>query len=248
MEFLKSIIAQIIAGVVLLLLVALWNPSKEFILNNIIAQIIVGVIFLVFAVLIWKIIKKAYLRVTKQAPSYKPQKYEYIIPFDYAPESPDKHGWVITPIQGVPPSFSSIQDSFYGNILHITCAQKWQMDYLVASPQDKYKRVEFIINQNDRNRDLYVYVLMKSISGKGEQKIWFNLQNPGTEVRNHPKDDKEKLAPAIHNRKYGEWIGVEANIPDLIRLAYPNEFWEFDKIVILRIRGTVRIALIGLNS
>lgn len=178
---------------------------------------------------------------------HKFQFYKSIsISFDYAPDSPSKHGWRIVAENNDRelPSFSSVKDGFYGNVLQISSTKRWYMDYAINYPQNKYRRVEFIINPTHSKQTLYVHVQMKSKFGTEMQNKWFCLTEPGSSVRDI--NINEKCVPVRYNTKDGGWIGVEANIPSLMQMTYSKEGWVFEKVLCLRIRNTVRIASIEL--
>ncbi|MFH1226728.1 MAG: SIR2 family protein [Planctomycetota bacterium] len=167
------------------------------------------------------------------------------ISFNYNPKALGKHGWKIVSEEiGTLPSFTSVNDDTYSKILQIISTTRWYMDYNVRNPQNKLKRVEFIIDKNHvpPTSVLYVSVQVKKKSGQEEHEKWFNLYPPETQPENVSQD--EKKVPAIYNTKNDNWIRIEANISELMERTYSKEGWVFDKILRIRIRGSVKIAAI----
>ena len=233
--FIASVVTIVWFSSVAVLAVKRWSAGKEFSLPA-------------WSILVAMVVSAAagYLLGRRSRQKFRVDK-EFDIPFDYAPESPADHGWhvVLQGQQKEQPIFSSEIDGYYGKVLQIRSTKPWYMDYSLGYPDSRSGRVEFVTRPAGNKRALfYVEVELRSKSGSSTERRWLNLNIPNSPVRDVLPN--EKCVPAIHNHKPGGWVGIEANIPSLMKMTYSKEGWAFEKILRLRIRNTVRIAGVNL--
>jgi hypothetical protein len=174
-----------------------------------------------------------------------PKKIPIKIPFDYTPESPMKHGWLLHETAGEPPpSFDVELSGHYGKALKIISSAKHAFDYFIEPKGYNKKNISFLIKPN--TQVLYIRIAVSSQDNTVTHDAWLNIgYGTNDPVEMFPWEWKYYV-PLFHVKD--GWYMVQVNkIDEAVKKSYGSKGWKLNRIIGIRLRGSMSIVSITLT-
>jgi len=165
--------------------------------------------------------------------------------FDYLPDSPSNHCWIVksddpqNPNSKIPEFSKEITQKF-GPVLKIIPFGRYYMDYNVTWAHSICKNVEFIVIPDE---GCIIYLRIEIIKENLEpRKVWLAL----IRGNNKPKqfNNIEWWVYLEPKKLDNDWFLFLANIPSLVQDTYGNDGWKYHRLIAFRLRGKMSIAQI----
>jgi hypothetical protein len=185
----------------------------------------------------------------------KPEKLPRKIPFDYAPDSPENHRWVL--VLDDPdgprkerPAFELVSDYQGSPALRIEPKERYYIDYQIeGEARLACKSVEFIA-ELEKDSALYAQLNVQR-KGRSTPKapwtVWLMFKVGTGAPYLHSKRPHECIVP-VSPMPLGEgWSSLRVSLPNQVEnTPFGEDGWEFAELVSLRVRGNISLSSITL--
>jgi hypothetical protein len=185
----------------------------------------------------------------------KSEKFPRKIPFDYAPDSPENHGWVL--VLDDPdgprkerPAFELVSDYQGSPALRIEPKERYYIDYQIeGEARSACKSVEFIA-ELEKDSALYTQLNARrkvQSTPKAPWTVWlmFKVGTGGPYL--HSKRPHECIVPVSPTPLGEGWSLLRVSLPNQVEnTPFGEDGWEFAELVSLRVRGNISLSSITL--
>lgn len=163
------------------------------------------------------------------------------INFNYF-DTPIEHGWILS--DGQKPSFISVQNRFYNQVMKITSPDWYGIDYYIKEENSqKCRNVEFVLRY-ETDGCFYINVVVESERDKQQKSVWFKC-GIGTDkpipVNNGTKEWAILLSPT---QNQNDLFTFNANLREIVNKTFGNDGWKFHSLKRFRLRGNLTIAYV----
>ncbi len=164
---------------------------------------------------------------------------ETSIKFEYLPDPPTLHGWILAEQQETP-EFKRYDDNFVNYALQIEPKPNPLSRYYIEKPvEEKFRYARFVSFVIHRENVPTCYAKVKLRRDGSDKEYWLRIE-PGKEGDRPMLDKKwpdEICTPVVLQAVQGPWVSLEANIDDALRFATGPYNVQGYELLAVRIRG-----------
>jgi len=168
------------------------------------------------------------------------------IRFDFLPDSPLQHGWVLAYEDPRDPvSFSAPLETFAEGGLSMSVNRKYAIDLPIHKPDDLSDMLRFAVRYSE-SAMIFTQFEATSDNGKRKELLWIKYYL-GSSAPSFDDSYPNECTVWVKGRHLGGgWVWLELRLLDVVKQSWGRKGWVYGSLTKIRLRGSCSVSTIRL--